>query len=145
MFNLTYNLNNYFEEKQIVKKIIADVDSKLNITLIKSTLLSRTNNFLFIKKRTRIQGLITDKRRRDAAKCGLLYVNSSSSSQRRGHFLLTKSIVLQEVGFPELTCILEEDLVHVCGGVLKQLVVGVEYDDGNLAVTEHAQLIRLAK
>ncbi len=74
-------MNNYFEEKQIVKKIIADVDSKLNITLIKSTLLSRTNNFLFIKKRTRIQGLITDKGRGDAAKCGLLYVNGSSSSK----------------------------------------------------------------
>ncbi len=57
--------------------------------------------------------------------------------------MLTKSIVLQEVGFPELTCILEEDLVHVCGGVLEELVVRVEDDDGDLAVAEDAQLVGL--
>ena len=39
------------------------------------------------------------------------------------------------------TCILQQDLVHVCAGVLEQLVVGVEDDDGDLAVAQHAQLV----
>ena len=60
--------------------------------------------------------------------------------------MLTKSIILQltaEVSFPELTCIFEKDLVHVCGGVLEELVVRVEDDDGDLAVAEDAQLVGL--
>ena len=31
--------------------------------------------------------------------------------------------------------------VHVCAGVLEQLVVGVEDDDGDLTVAEHGQLV----
>ena len=42
-----------------------------------------------------------------------------------------------------LTCVLEKDLVHVCAGVLEQLVVGVEDDDGDLAVAQHRQLVSL--
>lgn len=49
------------------------------------------------------------------------------------------SIDSQELG----TCVLEENLVHVGAGVLEQLVVGVEDDDGDLAVAQHAQLVRL--
>ena len=41
------------------------------------------------------------------------------------------------------TCVFEKNLVHVRGGVLEQLVVAVEDDDGNLAVAQHAQLVRL--
>ena len=41
------------------------------------------------------------------------------------------------------TCVLEEDLVHICAGVLEQLVVGVEDDDGDLAVAKHGELVRL--
>ncbi len=40
-------------------------------------------------------------------------------------------------------CVLEEDLVHVGGGVLVQLVGGAEDDEGDLAVAQHAQLVRL--
>ena len=42
-----------------------------------------------------------------------------------------------------LTCVLQEDFVHVGGGVLEELVVRVEDDDGDLAVAEHAQLVSL--
>lgn len=42
-----------------------------------------------------------------------------------------------------VTCVFEEDLVHVCGGVLEELVVRVEDDDGDLAVAEDAQLVGL--
>ena len=42
-----------------------------------------------------------------------------------------------------LTCVLEKDLVHVCAGVLEQLVVGVEDDDGYLTVAQHRQLVSL--
>ena len=38
--------------------------------------------------------------------------------------------------------VLEQHLVHVGAGVLEQLVVGVEDDDGDLAVAEDAQLVR---
>lgn len=40
-------------------------------------------------------------------------------------------------------CVLEQDLVHVGAGVLKQLVGVVEDDERNLTITEHAQLICL--
>ena len=33
------------------------------------------------------------------------------------------------------------DPVHVCAGVLEQLVVGVEDDDRDLTVAEHGQLV----
>ena len=36
-----------------------------------------------------------------------------------------------------------EDLVHVCGGVLEQPVVAAEDDEGDLAVAQDAQLVRL--
>lgn len=39
--------------------------------------------------------------------------------------------------------VLEQDLVHVGAGVLEQLVGVVEDDEGDLAVTEDAQLVRL--
>ncbi len=39
--------------------------------------------------------------------------------------------------------VLEEDLVHVGGGVLVQLVGGAEDDEGDLAVAQHRQLVRL--
>ena len=42
-----------------------------------------------------------------------------------------------------LTCIFEKDLVHVGAGVLEQLVVRVEDDDGDLAVAEDTQLVGL--
>ena len=42
-----------------------------------------------------------------------------------------------------LTGVLEQDLVHVRGRVLEELVVRVEDDDGDLAVAKHAQLVRL--
>ena len=37
--------------------------------------------------------------------------------------------------------VLEEDLVHVSAGVLVQLVAGAEDDQGDLAVTQHGQLV----
>jgi len=40
-------------------------------------------------------------------------------------------------------CILEQDLVHVCGSVLEQLVMGVEDDDGDLAVAKYGQFVSL--
>lgn len=40
-------------------------------------------------------------------------------------------------------CVLQKDLVHVGAGVLEQLVVAVEDDQGNLTVTQHAQLVSL--
>ncbi len=39
--------------------------------------------------------------------------------------------------------VLEQHLVHVCGGVLVQLVGRAEDDEGDLAVAQHAQLVRL--
>lgn len=39
--------------------------------------------------------------------------------------------------------VFKEDLVHVCAGILEQLVSAVEDDQGNLAVAQHAQLVRL--
>ena len=39
--------------------------------------------------------------------------------------------------------ILEEYFVHVGAGVLEQLVRAVEDDESDLAVTEHAQFVRL--
>ena len=39
--------------------------------------------------------------------------------------------------------VLEEDLVHVCRGVLVQLVAGAEDDQRDLAVAQHRQLVRL--
>ena len=39
--------------------------------------------------------------------------------------------------------VLEQHLVHVRAGVLEQLVGVVEDDERDLAVTEHAQLVRL--
>ena len=38
--------------------------------------------------------------------------------------------------------VLEQHLVHVRAGVLEQLGVAVEDDEGDLTVTQHAQLIR---
>ena len=40
-----------------------------------------------------------------------------------------------------LTCVLEENLVHVSAGVLEQLVVRVEDDDRDLTVAEDGQLV----
>jgi len=42
-----------------------------------------------------------------------------------------------------VTGVFQEDLVHVGGRVLEELVVRVEDDDGDLAVAQHAQLVRL--
>ena len=39
--------------------------------------------------------------------------------------------------------VLEQHLVHVRAGVLKELVVAAEYDEGNLAVAQHRQLVGL--
>lgn len=39
--------------------------------------------------------------------------------------------------------VFKQDLVHVCAGILEQLVGAIEDDQGNLTVTQHAQLIRL--
>ena len=39
--------------------------------------------------------------------------------------------------------VFEQALVHVGAGVLEQLVGAVEDDEGDLAVAQHAQLIRL--
>lgn len=39
--------------------------------------------------------------------------------------------------------VLEQDLVHVSAGILEQLVGVVEDDEGDLAVTQDTQLIRL--
>ena len=41
------------------------------------------------------------------------------------------------------TCVLEKDLVHVCAGVLEQLVAGVEDYNSDLTVAQDAQLVRL--
>jgi len=38
--------------------------------------------------------------------------------------------------------ILEQDSIHVCAGVLKQLVGTVEHDQRNLTVTQNTQFIR---
>jgi len=38
-------------------------------------------------------------------------------------------------------CIFQKNLVHVSGGILEQLVVGVKDDDGDFAVAQDAQLI----
>jgi len=38
-------------------------------------------------------------------------------------------------------CVFQQNLVHVRAGVLEQLVVRVEDDDGDLAVAQHAQLV----
>ena len=42
-----------------------------------------------------------------------------------------------------VTCIFEQNFVHVRAGVLEQFVVGVEDDDGDLAVAEDGQLVGL--
>lgn len=39
--------------------------------------------------------------------------------------------------------VFKQDLVHVCAGILEQLVGAIEDDQGNLTVTQHTQLIRL--
>ena len=39
--------------------------------------------------------------------------------------------------------VFEQNFVHVGAGVLKQLVGAVEDDEGDLAVAQHAQLVRL--
>lgn len=39
--------------------------------------------------------------------------------------------------------VFKQDLVHVCAGILEQLVGAVEDDEGNLTVTQHTQLVRL--
>lgn len=36
-----------------------------------------------------------------------------------------------------ILCVLEKHFVHVSGGVLEQLVVGVEDDDGDLTVAQN--------
>ena len=41
------------------------------------------------------------------------------------------------------TCVFQENSVHVGAGVLEKLIVGVEDDDGDLAVTKDTQLVRL--
>ena len=42
-----------------------------------------------------------------------------------------------------VTCIFEQNFVHIRAGVLEQFVVGVEDDDGDLAVAEDGQLVGL--
>lgn len=37
--------------------------------------------------------------------------------------------------------VFEQHFVHICAGVLEQLVGAVEDDQGNLTVTQHAQLV----
>lgn len=37
--------------------------------------------------------------------------------------------------------VFEQHFVHICAGILEQLVGTVEDDEGNLTVTQHAQLI----
>ncbi len=37
--------------------------------------------------------------------------------------------------------VFEQHFVHICAGILEQLVSTVEDDEGDLAVTQHAQLI----
>ncbi len=39
--------------------------------------------------------------------------------------------------------VFKQDLVHICAGVLEQLVGAVEDDQGDLTITQHTQLIRL--
>ncbi len=39
--------------------------------------------------------------------------------------------------------VFEQNFVHVSAGVLKQFVGAVEDDEGDLTVTQHAQLVRL--
>lgn len=41
-----------------------------------------------------------------------------------------------------ILCVFEQDLVHVRGGILVQLVAAAEDDEGDLAVTQYAQFIR---
>lgn len=40
-------------------------------------------------------------------------------------------------------CVLQQDFVHVGAGVLKETVCAVEDDESDLAVAQHAQLVRL--
>lgn len=39
--------------------------------------------------------------------------------------------------------ILQQDAVHIGTSILKQLVIAVEYDNDNLALAQHAQLVGL--
>lgn len=39
--------------------------------------------------------------------------------------------------------VFQQDLVHICAGVLEQFVGAIEDDQGNLTVTQHTQLVRL--
>lgn len=40
-------------------------------------------------------------------------------------------------------CVLEQHSIHVCAGILIQLIAGREYDEGDLAVAQHRQLVGL--
>jgi len=53
--------------------------------------------------------------------------------------------ILVRLGLMRLVvfCIFEQNFVHVRAGVLEQFVVGVEDDDGDLAVAEDGQLVGL--
>ena len=53
------------------------------------------------------------------------------------------SVSLFEASLSNVTCIFEQNFVHVGAGVLEQFVVGVEDDNGDLAVTEDGELVGL--
>lgn len=40
-------------------------------------------------------------------------------------------------------CVLQQYIVHICAGILEQLIGAVEYDESDLAVTKDAQFIGL--
>lgn len=40
-------------------------------------------------------------------------------------------------------CVLEQHPIHVSAGILIQLIAGREYDQGDLAVAQHRQLVGL--
>lgn len=40
-------------------------------------------------------------------------------------------------------CVLEQHPIHICAGILIQLVAGREYDQCDLAVAQHRQLVGL--
>ena len=40
-------------------------------------------------------------------------------------------------------CVFQQHFVHICAGILEQLIATIEDDERYLTVTQHAQLIRL--
>ena len=75
--------------------------------------------------------------------CGSFFIQSfdaNYSNQIGNAEVLLKSISSYLSG---VTCIFEQNFVHVRARVLEQLVVRVEDDDGDLTVAEDGQLIGL--